>query len=91
MTVVGYWLIADRFSPVTLMALVWLWLPALAICQGLGLGHFSFAGSTIPTWQVEVVMGAILYVYSLIFVVLLAPPKEKNRKRPGRSGFRGRA
>jgi hypothetical protein len=46
-------------------------LPAAVICERLGLGHFNiFSGNTIPDWLFSSVMIAVVYLYSLVFVLV---------------------
>jgi len=53
-------------------------LPAAVICERLGFGHFNiFGGNTIPDWLFFSVMIAVVYLYSLVFVLV------------GRLGVRG--
>jgi hypothetical protein len=46
-------------------------LPAAVICEKLGFGHFNiFSGNTIPGWLFFSVMIAVVYLYSLVFVLV---------------------
>ena len=46
-------------------------LPAALICEKLGFGHFNiFGGNTIPDWLFFSVMIAVVYLYSLVFVLV---------------------
>jgi hypothetical protein len=46
-------------------------LPAAVICEKLGFGHFNiFSGNTTPDWLFFSVMIAVVYLYSLVFVLV---------------------
>jgi hypothetical protein len=46
-------------------------LPAAVICERLGFGHFNiFGGNTIPDWLFCSFMIAVVYLYSLVFVLV---------------------
>ncbi len=61
----------DLPEQVVAVVFVAVMLPAAVICERLGFGHFNiFSGNTIPDWLFFSVMIAVVYLYSLVFVLV---------------------